>query len=246
MSTILIDDRDGSNELIPLVPDCTSCRLNSGDVAIPGWGPDGEVLIGVEVKKLDDFLTSVTTGRLAETQLPPMFADYYQSWLLTIGTYREGREGRLEVRGRFQWRPYSMGNRQVPVGFLEASIIELQAIGLHHHHVATNQEAAQWIQRLARWWSKEWSQHRGLKKFDRTSQARQALLPDHDPVEAQIAQVVKEFPALGWERAWAAAKQFDSVLDAVNATRDRWAQVPGIGKILANTTYEAIRRRKNG
>lgn len=244
---LLVDNRDGSNELIPLLPDCVSCRLDAGDVAVAGYGPDGDVLVGVEVKKMRDLLDSISSGRLAYTQLRPMFDNYFQSWLLTVGDYRASRTGELQLRGRAGWHGFRIGSRHVPIGYLESSIIELQAIGLHHHHVASNQDAAQWLLRLERWWSKPWDQHKGLKKFDTSSaQSHIALMPERDPVEDQIARVVKEFPGLGWDRAQAAARHFQSVDEAINAPLSEWATIAGIGKVLAKTTTEAIRRRRNG
>lgn len=243
---IFVDDRDGSNELIPLLPDCTPCRLDAGDVAIAGNGPDGDVLVGVEVKKMDDLLKSISSGRLGDIQLEPLVDNYYQAWLLTIGSYRAGRSGELQLRGsRGNYYPYRIGNRPVPMGYVEAMLVELQALGLHHKHVYSNEDAARWIATLGRWWCKPWSQHRGLRKFH-TQPVRLALMPERDPVEDQIARVVKELPGLGWERAWAAAGEFESIDEALNAPLSRWATIAGIGKVLAKTTVEAIKRRKHG
>lgn len=245
---ILIDERAGSRELIPLIPDCVPCYLDAGDVAITGSGPDGDVLIGVEVKKLDDLLKSISSGRLAATQLEPLLAGYYQAWLITIGAYREGRGGELQIRsGRGTWYNYRIGNRPVPIGYLESSLIELQTIGLNHKHAESNEAAAQFVARLARWWGKRWDEHKGLKKFDRSadrSSVRVALMPECDPCVDQMARVFKELPNLGWDRAHAAANHFDSIVEGVNANVHQWSQIPGVGKVIAKAVVEANNRRR--
>lgn len=75
-------------------PDCRAtgrqlCTLNSGDVAIPGNGPSGPVLVGVEVKTFSDLISSMDSGRLQATQIPLMYEDYPdERWILVIGDYR--------------------------------------------------------------------------------------------------------------------------------------------------------------
>lgn len=87
---------DGSHCLIDHVscPDCRAtgrqlCTLNSGDVAIPGNGSSGHVLVGVEVKTFSDLISSMDSGRLQATQIPAMCEDYPdERWILVIGDYR--------------------------------------------------------------------------------------------------------------------------------------------------------------
>lgn len=76
---------------------CTDCRgtgrqlctLSSADVAIPGNGPSGSILVGIEVKTFSDLLSSLDSGRLQATQIPAMCEDYPdERWLLIIGDYR--------------------------------------------------------------------------------------------------------------------------------------------------------------
>jgi len=65
------------------------CTLNSGDVAIPGNGPFGSTLVGIEVKTFSDLISSLDSGRLQATQIPAMCEDYPdERWLLIIGDYR--------------------------------------------------------------------------------------------------------------------------------------------------------------
>ncbi len=243
---ILVDDRDGSNELIPLLPDCVPCRLTSGDVAIPGNGPEGEVLVGVEVKKVRDLLQSMETGRLAATQLPQLLVDYNHVWLLIVGEYREGRGGRLEVKGSHgRWWTHRIGSREVPCGYVEGFLVELSTVGVNIKQVHDNGAAASWISLLARWWDRDWASHKALKKFDRSAAAKVAGMPmDERDAEwrrrDQIARAAATLPGIGWDRAQEIARTFPSIRYMSNAEIEEWVEIKGIGKVLARTAVEAI------
>ncbi len=120
---ILVDDREGSQDLARLEPirsllapcprlphgqlatTCPDCRdtsrhlsrLNSGDVLISGNGATGPVVVGIELKSIHDLLASFDNGRLQATQIPAMIDDYDHCWLLYYGVHRVGDNGQLEI-----------------------------------------------------------------------------------------------------------------------------------------------------
>lgn len=239
---VLIDDRAGSRDLVKYAPlDVAGelCRLDSGDVMIPGNGPDGSVLIGVEVKSIRDFIASIRTGRLQATQIPAMLATYYRSWVLIYGEYRPDSNGRLLLRHGSHWQSYSLGDREVPYGYVEAMLLDLAGMGVHTATVAQAKDAAQWIGVLARWWSKPWGKHKGMRTFDRSRDL--GLMPTMDTRMYTRARVASALPGLGFERALAAAKHFGSVVEMVNADPVEWEEVPGVGKGVAQAVVKAVR-----
>lgn len=241
---LLIDDRSGSNELIPLLAgdDTISCRLDSGDVAIPGNGPAGDIMVGVEVKKINDLLSSIATGRLQATQLPKLLVDYQEVWLLLVGDYRPGPTGTLQVERGSRWSGHCIGNREVPYSYVEGFLIECGTLGVHHKRVESNREAAWWIRSLEHWWGKPWDKHKAMRKFD-TSGTAPLIGNPHDPEYQRrmaIAEVIKGLPSIGFERAWAASLVFHSIQDAINATAKEWAEVDGVGKVIAQKIVEVI------
>lgn len=246
---ILVDPRDGSKELIPLLGDmCVPCHLESGDVIFHGNGPDGDLTIGIEVKKVGDLLNSETTGRLAATQLPAMLkASYWPCWILVVGSYRMGMRGELQVRHRGGWVPFKIGNRTAPYSYVEAFLIEVEVFGFKVKVVDSNESAAKWIEMAYRWWQKDWADHKAMLKFDKSHAQRRALMPhESDPDFARklkVASFIKELPALGWDRAMRAAEHFPTVIDAVNATEQDWSSVPGIGKVIAKEAVRYVRER---
>lgn len=272
---ILVDDREGSQDIAlhepirsmldpcsrlphkratPPDKPCLECRdtfrslsrLNSGDVLMSGNGPNGPVVIGVELKSIADLLSSTDNGRLQATQIPAMVADYDYSWVLYYGVHRPGPEGELQVlqtsqrTGNRYWQSYMAGRKTVPYGFLRALTIELQVLGLHVDHVATIEEAAQWIGCAYRWWQKPWADHRLFRTFDNS--AARIRIPatvggvgggDGDLERVRLiqrAEVAARLPGIGYEKALALARAFGSVREMVNAGPDRWAEVGVVGK----------------
>jgi ERCC4-type nuclease len=267
---LLIDDRAGSRELVrypPLTDTAHLCRLDAGDVLITGNGPDDALLVGIEVKSIWDLLSSINTGRLQATQLPGMLAAYDINWLLYYGQYRAGTGGALEIPGRGRstrvgkrkgkgagagkplrttsstprttWRTLKLGKRPVPYGYLEGFLFDLAAMGVCVKHTRDVREAAVWLGCLERWWSKPWGKHKGMRTLDNSQGL--SLMPGIDDDERLRAKVAAALPGIGFERAVAAAKYFGSVSALVNAGEREWAQVPGVGKVIAKAVTRAVR-----
>jgi len=245
---VLIDDRDGSRDLLA----CPSLqgrgvlgRLDFGDAMLTGHGPDGSTIsVGVEVKSVSDLLSSISTGRLGGHQIPGMLRTFDYSWLLVYGVVRPGHDGSLEVRGKGKsWRKFHIGKRAVPWSYLEGFLLTAtMTSGLKFKHVYDYNEAARWIAVLDHWLEKPWENHKGLSVFDTSGTT--AVLPESDPVEAQIAKTAASLPNIGWDRAWKAARHFDSVIDMVTAPESGWKEIAGIGPVIAKTVTTAIKRKR--
>lgn len=242
---LLVDDRDGSKELMryePVASTGTLARLTSGDVAFAGNGPDGPVWVGVEVKSIYDLISSMNTGRLQATQIPAMLAEFSVSWLLYFGAYRQGLGGRLEIEDRNgRWRTHRIGGRDVPYGYLQSFLFDLTMAGIHVQRVIDIREAVTWVGCIHRWWSKPWDKHKGFRTFDKSGQI--SLMPHMSDHQRAIACVAKELPGVGFERALAAASYFGSISEMINAPAEEWARVPGVGKVIAGTVHKFVRFR---
>lgn len=259
---IIVDERDGSRELIDTFmalgadPNIMSTFHGVGstaDVIIDGNGPEGPILVGVEVKKVSDALSSESTGRLAATQLPELLLSgtFQEVWLLTIGDYRAGHGGRLELhKGGGHWYPVTMGQRQpIPFTYFESFLVEVQALGVHLKQVADVRMACCWLTCCHHFWQKPWDKHKALKKFDRSK--HMAMMPASmrltDPDYArkeQDARVYSQLPNIGWERAWALANHFPTVIEAGCVSVSEWTKVNGIGATIARIAQGALRGGK--
>jgi len=245
---ILIDDRAGSRDLITHHPldngdIATLARLDSGDVCIVGNGPNGRPrTVGVELKSLADLMASANNGRLQATQAARMLDDYDSPWLLYYGEYRCGPRGVLQTRRRDRWETAKIGKREVPWIYIEGLMLTLAATGFSTKHVADVSEAALWIGALHRWWSKDWTEHRGMRTFDRSREL--GTVGDYTADTMMRARMIAAIPGIGFERGMAAAEYFKSVPDMMSATVTEWALVPGIGKVLGGAIRAALHRKE--
>lgn len=244
---LMIDDRTGSGDLLPLlkarhVP-VTLCRMEFGDAAFFGSGPDGcPIPIGIEIKQTSDVLACITDGRFAGHQLPGLVTTYEYSILLIEGSYRsDPRSGTLQIMRRGTWTDARIGQRGFMHRELEQWLFTMQFKGgLRVAHTFNRDETVGYLINLYNWWtSKDWAAHRSHLAPNNSHQPDAALL-----VRPTLVRLVaKELPGIGWERAGEVAKYFKTVLDMAVAEEADWMDIKGIGK---ETAAKAVRAIKNG
>lgn len=241
---LLIDDRKGSADLVeyaPLYPLGELCRLDSGDVCFVGNGPEGPLMVGIEVKSVWDVLASSATGRLQATQITTMLDEYDVCWLLYYGEYRPASgTNHLRVKGeRGKWRTATLGrDTPLPFSYIEKLLMDLAATGVRVKHVPDKQQAAMWIRFLYDWWSKPWDKHKGLRTFDNSRQV--SLLPGMDDAMLRRARVASCLPGLGFEKAVVAAQRFGTIREMLEATQEDWMSIHGIGPTLSKGIVRAV------
>jgi hypothetical protein len=242
--TVLIDDRVGSRDVIEYPPfdKCGELsRLNSGDVCFAGNGPDGPVMVGVELKSVEDLLSATDNGRIQGTQLPAMLAEYDVCWLLYYGRVRQAPlSNQLQVWRAGEWRNHYFGKRPTYYGMLSGFLIGLQEIGVNVQHVEDKRQAVDWLAELVRWRCKPWAKHKSLRAFDQSRVVRSTPTNDKRTNRASLMPVVDErtelrgrtalqWPSLGYERAMAAADLY-TVKQMVNLTADQWAELETVDR----------------
>jgi hypothetical protein len=262
---ILVDDRAGSKELIkypPLDSLGELTRLDSGDVCFTGNGPRGSILIGIEVKSIFDLISSLDSHRLQGKQIPDMLDFGYDvRYLLHYGNYRSDPvSGNLQIRkrinGKVQWTDYMLGKRACPFGFVESFLCSpsFTELGILSKRVIDVEEAVAWIAVLYRTWAKEYNKHKSMRVlYDNTASGtadKTESAPTHPgtllPTDRNSALMYRAGVAsklargIGYEKAVAAAKHFPSVRAMVAAGPAEWAQVPGIGKVLAKSVVARV------
>ncbi len=239
---IMIDDRTGSVELLPLFPagiDVEVTRLVYGDISFLGNGPDGPVSIGIERKGILDLLSSMATGRLAGHQLIGLNSSYEYVYLIVEGLWRfNPSSGLLEMRKGGDWGAACLGQRRFMarevVGFLNTLIVKAGVMILY---TGGRNETVQVICALYHWWND--------KQFDAHT-SHLALHRKHaETVELTkptlVRRIAAELPGIGWGKSRAVNAHFDTVHEMVMATERDWLAVPGIGKVLAKRIVAALR-----
>jgi ERCC4-type nuclease len=253
---VLIDDRAGSKDLMVYEPLNTCgqlCRLPSGDAYIVGVDADGQstVNVGVEVKSVSDFVSSVDNGRLTAEQLPAMERDYDVVWLVVYGRFKPGYAGCLQsVNSHGLWVDHHAGTRAVSYGYVVQNLMTISASGVLVATVDSPAAAAHWLACLARWWSKPLAQHSAFKKFNsagdseidrRLKKTATGAVSYVDPKKKLRAKIAKQFPGIGYDKAVAAAEHFPSTTAMVNATAEEWMELDGVGKVIAKAIVEAVK-----
>lgn len=231
---ILIDPRAGSADYLTplrnLGAPVDSVQLEFGDVAFYA----SHRAIGIELKKLNDMLQCIVTGRFSGHQLPGLARTYDEAWLIVEGFWRPGDAGVLETWKRGGWEPVKLGTRTWQYRDLDnyLNTIEVKG-GVRVKRTASEQETARTIYNLYLWWQ-DFDGHRAHLALNRAGRDGALFIR---PTLAR--RVAAELPGVGFERSSDVAVAFPTIRGMVNASEKDWTKVKGIGKTLAKRIVEA-------
>lgn len=268
LANVCIDPRAGSSKLIGPAEGIFSSsveidsenHLHSGDVAWSGPGPKSKTLrYGVEVKHLSDALDCMQNGRLV-SEARKMQKEYDVRWILIIDRIRAGYGGRLEVYGYAgkrirRWKLPHPGGRRNEIRYTDfvewLTTFEIQA-GFSVMVVDDVAQAVEWIHAKYLWSQKPWKSHDSLHVFDTSRPAprsRGGVRFIGAPSRVmRVAFVMGD--GMGWHKARAAGRIFNTPREFAGATEKQLQQVKGIGKKLAARIIaawdEPARTRKRG
>lgn len=247
---IYIDPRVGSGDLAqPLIS--LGCpvevqHLDFADAMFLGSGPDGApVPVGIEVKKLNDVLQCITSGRFLGHQLPGLLDAYENGhiWLVVEGLYRANPvDGALEIRIGKDWRPVGHGKQTWMFRSLDKWLTKLEVkAGVHIRRTASRDETARTISALYNWWQE--SDDHTLDAIDRSTQLALAQkVANEGPMSwtgerpkapSLLRRIAAELPGIGVEKSGMVCGHFASVRDMVLADEQEWKKLPGVGKTIA-------------
>src|SRR5579872_5890163 len=164
---LLVDKRAGSSEFYPLLQslglDAQLTMMPFGDVAWVGVGPNQcPVNVGIEIKKIDDALACLISGRMAANQIPGMIKSYDHIYFLLIGEYRaRARDGVMEQQrkdkfGREYWVESGGGQWRWLWRDFEAWLMSMTIMsGMRLIKEPTVESAARYIKVLYNWYQKD-------------------------------------------------------------------------------------------
>ena len=235
-----VDTRAGSNEIIePLRKigiDVDATILDAGDISFAGNGPDGDMLIGVEYKKLGDLIQSMRNGRFAD-QLRAMKQHYQISWLLIEGGIK-GYHPRSPVFIRTGGkRPFKVPGNVSYHEIVSWCMTMCMQGGVLVWRTDSHEETVAWLRSLYLWWTtKEYHDHTAMLDFYQPPPI--GSNPFTGPTLCQ--KVAVALPRVGAKKAIRASKYFRSVSAMVNATEGQWQEIDGFGKKDSATIVKAI------
>lgn len=247
MTTVWLDDRIGSRELLPFLRQqgvyADLARLEYADIAFGGNGPDGGVMVGIERKTVGDLISSMTSKRFAGHQLPGLLEGYHVVYLLVEGWMRPGKDGLLEEMSSGRWRAKRRGSKLVTYRAVDGWLSTMEAVcGLRMRYSLDILETAHVIKGLAEWWARPWADHDSHR-------AVYAPVSGAGPVAFVRPNIVWKMAAQlpGVEkRGREIARRFATPLAMCEATEDDWRAVKGIGKVLAGNIVKLLRGREDG
>jgi ERCC4-type nuclease len=228
---ILIDDRIGSSHLHPLIEGSQIERLEYGDVAFEAHGK----LVGIEVKRITDAVSSLLSGRLVDHQVPGMLSMYDHNYLIIEGYYRcDAESGLVQGWQGSSWRDIHSGRQSLSWQSLDNWLTSVEILGgIHVRRTITLTETVRTIKSLYSWWQRD--DHRSLKVFNTAADAAAIDRP------GLLRRMAAQLPQIGWERSIEVARKFKTVERMANADEGDWTSIEGIGKGIASKVVKAIR-----
>lgn len=207
---------------------CLRETLECGDILFT----NEEIWVGIELKEVDDLLSSFRSGRLFE-QLATMINSYDVTILLIYGFLGWSREGVLRTTGGLKPSP-PWPNLKM----LNGGLLSLQNNGVIVPLIMQNeQDVANYIMQCQEWYEKK--EHGAL-----LNRSKAFAFGSTDQLHA--LHIVTGIPKVGGAIAKRLLAHFGSPYGVINATEEELLQVPGIGKKLSNRIYTAVRSKWNG
>lgn len=187
-----IDDRTGSatdksrGSLTDLIPRFQSygikvekVRLDFGDFAWDGNGPSGIAQVGVERKKVAEYVQCIESARFSGFQLPGIANMYDYGYLLVEGFWGVLESGHLHINKQRQGILHRAFDNHLHTSEVKAGII-FRRTGSLDETIAT-------VVNLYKWWQEPWESHRSHERVyaPAAGGSRQMLLQPREvlPVE---------------------------------------------------------------
>lgn len=214
-------------------------RLEAGDVAFMGHGPDGPftIPVGIEYKKISDAINSLTTKRFVGEQFSKMTKVYQRIYFILEGEYGEGPDGKLVVpswrNGKKQWVSHGWSVTYRQFDNWQNSLVESGKIRFKRS--LTTAESASQVLDLYYMWTKDYDAHKSLYSFDRSQ------LPPLITQPSLKRLIAAQLPGVGWDLSARAAEHFPTAIDLVNASEEQWLAITGIGKKKAQKILNSLR-----
>lgn len=219
---------------------CQLTRLDFGDAAFVGNGPDGDTSVAIEIKEVHDALSCIGDGRFAGHQLPGLLSVYDRVWLVVEGRfYPEFSTGllRAETGNRGRSKELFLGSRRTMYRDLDHWLTSMEVrAGLRLRRTRDRRETARVIADLWGWFQKDWSEHKShLALHEETPDRAIFVRP------SLLRKVAAQLEGVGWQKSQMVAQKFKTVENMMNASVEQWKEIPGIGKVLAERCYASLR-----
>ncbi len=238
---ILVDSRIGSRELAAPIRArgliCEKTELAFGDIAIEGNGPHGEILIGVERKRLHDMLNSIDDARYTGHQRVGMTQMYQVSFLIIEGTFKPHSESGLLMEG-FAGGVFGYcrpAGRSVLYAKLRRYLFSVSLSGVHVLYTRDMEQTVFDITEIAHYFAKRWHEHTSLLEMQKLN------IPTLQSKPSLIRRWAADLEGIGVVKSADAERAFKKPILLATADEMDWVRrVPGIGVKTAQSIWREI------
>lgn len=251
-SPIRVDFRKGSGELTPLIasqgieyqPD--DLAEVGGDFAFDGYGPKGLSMIGIERKRIKDFLSNMRTNHFVGKQLPRMVNHYDVRYLLIEGIVRANPQtgileepGKRKPNGVREWNEVLLGRSRFMWEDFEKYVTSLEWAPIRILRTSDPQHTVNLLIAKYRWYQKKWSEHHSLKGLYYAPYPVMEI--NLEKKEDYNRLLYSCLPHIGPEKSLLMAQRFKCLMDLCHATVADFQDLPGIGGVISSDLYNFIR-----
>ena len=195
----------------------------------PGWSPKGErIQFCGDRKKIPDLLQCIDSGRHVNQVRSAYAAGISRQCLIVEGSILEGPNN--TVRQRKGAHP-----TKTTYSRLKAYLHELHhMMGVQVIHTKNLKETITEIYNLWCLFQEPPEDHGSLRKFYTAPMASVTMMP------GLIRRVAKELNYIGWDRSLEVEKRFGTVQEMVNASKDDWLGIDGMGEVIAHSAVREL------
>lgn len=245
---ILVDRREGSNDLVPLLPPGMSAltTLPYTDACWEGIGPGGrKSIIGVERKRVMDLLACLKDGRFVGYQMVGMLSMCSHVYLLIEGMVRPCPETGLLQEWhdrRHKWANVCMGRTEWTFDAWEHHLETLRRkTPLEVVSATSPTHTARLIMSLYTWWNLNggWDSHKSHTGIHIPPDPHVRLVSE-PMYRRTVLKMAQQLPGVRDVLAVRVHDRFNTVRDMVRASPTEWETVDGIGGNKALSIWGAI------
>lgn len=233
MSPLKIDYRRGSGELEKNFQrygvTVKKTTLDFGDFEWAGNGATGKNVVGVERKKIEEIITSITDDRLAGRQIKGMVDTFDERYLVVEGIWRLGPDDEVQTyRGRDKlgkpmWQSQGMHGGAL-INFMMSMAFRA---GTVPWRTTSMEETVSFVVFQYRSWQKNWAEHKAHDAvYAPASAVGNGWAANHSlrqRIVSQCETVAHQLPGLGDKAAWA-ARHFKRVRAMLGLTDVEWEE----------------------
>jgi ERCC4-type nuclease len=219
-------------------------ELSAGDYCFEGYGPRGLCMVGIERKTLHDIMDCMRSSRFVDKQLTGMLDIYDFSYLVVEGLHRANPHtgileyGRFQRDGRIWWQELLLGKTRYMWQDLDGYLTTIEQSKIKLLRTNDDWQTARTIKGKHHWFTKcQWHEHQSLRGLYSPPDQFMAL----EEKDSLVRRWAKELDGIGVEKSMACMGKFRTALDMAQATREEWAEIPGVGPTISRNVWNQIR-----